>query len=68
MWINPSRMRTIQVLYGSGGRFDTLVTRRIIVHKKCCIYKLLAHIIRLRAHHPAHLIKSIRPDNAGEFT
>ena len=26
-------MRTIQVLYGFGGRFDTLVTCRIIVHK-----------------------------------
>ena len=30
--------------------------------------KLLAQIIRLRAHHPDHPIKSIRLDNAGEFT
>ncbi|KAK9930894.1 hypothetical protein M0R45_018198 [Rubus argutus] len=30
--------------------------------------KLLAQIIRLRAHYPDHLIKSIRLDNAGEFT
>ena len=29
--------------------------------------KLLAQIIKLRAHHPDHLIKSIRLDNAGEF-
>ncbi|KAK9942694.1 hypothetical protein M0R45_008346 [Rubus argutus] len=30
--------------------------------------KLLAQIIRLRAHYPDHPIKSIRLDNAGEFT
>ncbi|KAJ9539390.1 hypothetical protein OSB04_032123 [Centaurea solstitialis] len=30
--------------------------------------KLLAQIIRLRAHHPDYPIKSIRLDNAGEFT
>ena len=30
--------------------------------------KLLAQIIHLRAHHPDHPIKSIRLDNAGEFT
>ncbi|KAL6213831.1 hypothetical protein ACLB2K_013270 [Fragaria x ananassa] len=30
--------------------------------------KLLAQIIKLRAHHPDHPIKSIRLDNAGEFT
>jgi hypothetical protein len=30
--------------------------------------KLLAQIIRLRAHHPDNPIKSIRLDNAGEFT
>ncbi|KAJ9561775.1 hypothetical protein OSB04_006935 [Centaurea solstitialis] len=30
--------------------------------------KLLAQIIRLRAHHPDYLIKSIQLDNAGEFT
>ena len=30
--------------------------------------KLLAQIIKLRAHHPDYLIKSIRLDNAGEFT
>ncbi|XP_026398222.1 uncharacterized protein LOC113294003 [Papaver somniferum] len=30
--------------------------------------KLLAQIIRLRAHHPDHPIKFIRLDNAGEFT
>ena len=29
--------------------------------------KLLAQIIKLRAHHPDHPIKSIRLDNAGEF-
>ena len=30
--------------------------------------RLLAQIIRLRAHFPDHPIKSIRLDNAGEFT
>lgn len=30
--------------------------------------KILAQIIRLTAHHPDHPIKSIRLDNAGEFT
>ncbi|KAM1391009.1 hypothetical protein ACFX2I_018765 [Malus domestica] len=30
--------------------------------------KLLAQIIKLRAHHPNYPIKSIRLDNAGEFT
>ena len=30
--------------------------------------KLLAQIIKLRAHFPDHQIKSIRLDNAGEFT
>ena len=30
--------------------------------------KLLAEIIKLRAHHPDYPIKSIRLDNAGEFT
>ncbi|XP_004301938.1 PREDICTED: uncharacterized protein LOC101304199 [Fragaria vesca subsp. vesca] len=30
--------------------------------------KLLAQIIKLRAHHPDYPIKSIRLDNAGEFT
>jgi len=30
--------------------------------------KLLAQIIKLRAHHPDHPIRSIRLDNAGEFT
>ena len=30
--------------------------------------KLLAQIIRLRAHYPDHPIQSIRLDNAGEFT
>ena len=30
--------------------------------------RLLAQIIRLRAHFPDYLIKSIRLDNAGEFT
>ena len=30
--------------------------------------RLLAHIIRLRVHFPDHPIKSIRLDNAGEFT
>ncbi|KAM2686024.1 hypothetical protein EV2_008965 [Malus domestica] len=30
--------------------------------------KLLAQIIKLRAHHPDYLIKSIRLDNAKEFT
>ena len=30
--------------------------------------KLIAQIIKLRAHHPDYLIKSIRLDNAGEFT
>ena len=30
--------------------------------------KLLAEIIKLRAHHPDYTIKSIRLDNAGEFT
>ena len=30
--------------------------------------KLLSQIIKLRAHHSDYLIKSIRPDNAGEFT
>ncbi|KAM3003419.1 hypothetical protein FF2_033775 [Malus domestica] len=30
--------------------------------------KLLAQVIKLRAHHPDYLIKSIRLDNAGKFT
>ncbi|KAM2694200.1 hypothetical protein EV2_008292 [Malus domestica] len=30
--------------------------------------KLLAQVIKLRAHHPDYPIKSIRLDNAGEFT
>ena len=30
--------------------------------------KLLAQVIKLRAHHPIYLIKFIRLDNAGEFT
>ena len=30
--------------------------------------KLLAQVIKLRAHHPDYLIKYIRLDNAGEFT
>ena len=30
--------------------------------------RLIAQVIKLKAHHPEHLIKSIRMDNAAEFT
>ena len=41
----------------------TLLSTRNVVFAK-----LLAQIIKLRAHHPDYPIKSIRLDNAGEFT
>ena len=37
----------------------------LVVHK---FSKLLAQVIKLKAHHPDYLIKSIRLDNVGEFT
>jgi len=30
--------------------------------------RLIAQVIKLKAHHPEHLIKSIRMDNATEFS
>ena len=36
--------------------------------KNAAFFKLLAHVIKLRAHHPNYPIKSIRLDNVGEFT
>ncbi|KAM1683204.1 hypothetical protein ACFXTN_031398 [Malus domestica] len=36
--------------------------------KNTAFSKLLAQFIKLRAHHPDYPIKSIRLDNAGEFT
>ena len=40
----------------------------LLYTRNAAFAKLLAQIIRLRAHHPDHPIKSIRLNNAGEFT
>ncbi|KAM1572860.1 hypothetical protein ACFX1Z_042426 [Malus domestica] len=45
-----------------------MVTCLLVVHTNAAFAKLLAQIIKLRAHHPDYPIKSIRLDNAGEFT
>ena len=55
-------MWTIQIFYGRWSHVCLLSTRNL------AFAKLLAQIIKLRAHFPDHQIKSIRLDNAGEFT
>ncbi|KAM1438921.1 hypothetical protein ACFXTO_012842 [Malus domestica] len=45
-----------------------LVTRVLVVTRNVVFSKLLAQVIKLKAHYPDYLIKSIRLDNAGEFT
>ena len=38
------------------------------IDKEPCLCKLITQIIKLRANHPEHRIKSIRMDNAAEFS
>ncbi|BBH02520.1 Disease resistance protein CC-NBS-LRR class family [Prunus dulcis] len=61
-------MWTISVLYGLGGRIYPMVTCLSFVHSNMAFARLLAQIIKLRAQFPDYPIKSIRLDNAGEFT
>ena len=37
-------------------------------HVTMHLQKIIAQVIRLRAHHPKHQIQSIRMDNAAEFS
>ncbi|KAM1736193.1 hypothetical protein ACFX12_014577 [Malus domestica] len=45
-----------------------LVTLCLLSTRNVAFSKPLAQVIKLRAHHPDYPIKSIRLDNAGEFT
>ena len=54
-----------KVLVDASTRWSHVV---LLSTRNVAFAKLLAQIIRLRAHHPDHPIKSIRLDNAGEFS
>ncbi|KAM2817807.1 hypothetical protein COP1_041878 [Malus domestica] len=59
---SPSIIRYLEPLTGD------LFTARSLSTRNAAFSKLLAQVIKLKAHHPDYPIKSIQLDNAGEFT
>ena len=63
---SPSRLfRYFMVLINASTRWSHVCLLSTCNH---AFAKIIAQVIRLRAHHPEHQIQSIRMDNAAEFS